>query len=133
MLANYLKNLRLAKAVPLSTAASQLGNGWSERNGALAKDYVFDDFHQASNFLQRYSDYCQRVNMKPQWSNVYNKVTVQLHNAEAQGVTAKELDAGHYLDLVEKNSKLDVDIEEVLNFAHVVEVARIDVPSKVND
>lgn len=125
--------MRAAKAVPLSTAASQLGNGWSENNNTLAKNYTFEDFHQASNFLQRYTEYCQRVNLVPEWSNVYNRVTVRLHNAEVDGVTAKELNAGHYLDMVEKNSDLNVDVEEVLSFEHIVEVSRIDVRRTVND
>ena len=59
MLAKYLKNLRASKTVSTPAALQSLGAGWSEvKGGALKKDYVFEDFHEAANFLQRYSDYC---------------------------------------------------------------------------
>ena len=116
MLANYLKGIRAAKKVTSQTALAQL-NGWSEgSNGALTKKFEFEDFHAASNFLKRYTDYCQAQNMTPQWSNVYNRVEVTLHNPEFGGVTAKEVSAGSYLDLVSKSS-LHQDIEDVMSFA----------------
>ena len=87
MLANYLKGIRASKKVPTPTALSQL-QGWSEApNGGITKKFVFEDFQQASNFMQRYTDYCQGINLTPQWSNVYNRVEVSLVNHEFGGVT----------------------------------------------
>ena len=54
--------------------------------------------------------------MTPQWSNVYNRVEVTLQNAEFGGVTAKEVSAGSYLDLLSKLS-LHHDIEDVMSFS----------------
>ena len=53
--------------------------------------------------------------MIPQWSNVYNRVTVNLHNEEFGGVTALEVNAGSYLDMV-SNQSLSHDVEDVLAF-----------------
>ena len=94
--------MRASKRISTQQALSQLSGWQSGSNGELTKSYVFEDFHQASNFLQRYTDYCHRANMSPQWANVYNRVTVSLHNAEFGGVTTKEVAAGSYLDMVSK-------------------------------
>ena len=97
-----------------SQALQTLGNGWSFNNSALEKNFVFSDFHKSANFMQRYTDYCQTMNLKPEWSNVYNKVSVRLVNKEF-GITTKEIDAGSFLEMVSRTS-LDVDVEDVLSF-----------------
>ena len=92
MLAKYLKEMRAARVVSASQAVGSLGAGWKEaENGALEKEFLFDDFMQASNFMQRYADMCAQVNHTPEWSNVYNRVNVRLQNREFEGVTQKEV------------------------------------------
>ena len=101
MLARYLKELRGAKVVTSSLAISSLGAGWTEgENGAIEKQFTFDDFTVAANFMDRYTEYCHKVNAAPEWSNVYNRVNVKLHNDEFNGVTMKEVNLGKYLDMV---------------------------------
>ena len=62
--------------------------------------------------------------MVPQWSNVYNRVTVNLHNQEFGGVTTKEVAAGSYLDLV-SNQTLTHDVEDVYTFNQIVDRAHL--------
>ena len=65
MLANYLKNIRAQRKIATPVALSQL-QGWSEAdNGAITKQFMFEDFSEASNFMQRYADYCHQVNATP--------------------------------------------------------------------
>ena len=92
MLANYLRNLRQARVVSASQAISTLGSGWSASDdGAVQREFMFDDFVQASNFMNRYAAYCAQLNHTPEWSNVYNRVNVRLQNSELSGVTSKEI------------------------------------------
>ena len=93
---------------------------------------MFDDFIQASNFMQRYADYSAQVNHTPEWSNVYNKVNVRLHNQEFSGVTSKEVDIGQFLNTV-STATLNQDVDEMLAFEKVTEMAEIGVNSLVND
>ena len=67
----------------------------------------------ASNFIARYTDYCQKVNQAPEWSNVYNKVSVRLLNAEFSAVTTKEVQVGKYLDMVSEQT-IYKDVEDTL-------------------
>ena len=86
---------------------------------------------QASNFMQRYADYCAQVNHTPEWSNVYNKVSVRLQNHEFNGVSLKEVGIGKYLDTVSK-ATLNQDVDETLTFEKVTEVASLEVESLLN-
>ncbi len=114
MLANRLKQIRASKVVQTHAALAQLSGWQAGSNGAIQRHFEFSDFHHASNFMLRYTDYCQTTNMVPQWSNVYNKVTVELRNAEFGGVTTKEVAAGAFLNMV-ATQDLHRDVEEVLS------------------
>ena len=133
MLAKALKEMRATKIVPQAQALSSLGGGWQQaEQGAITKDFMFDDFVQASNFMQRYADFCHQVNHGPEWSNVYNRVTVRLHNQEFNGVTRKEVQIGKYLDTVSA-ATLNQDVDEVLRLEDVTRIAGIEVRSLLND
>ena len=103
MLANYLRGLRQARVVPAAQAIGQLGSGWSAaEDGSMQREFLFDDFVQVSNFMNRYAAICAQLNHTPEWSNVYNRVNVRLQNREFSGVTSKELQIGQYLNTVSK-------------------------------
>ena len=132
MLAKYLKELRASRVISASNAVSSLGSGWTiGQNGGIQKEFHFEDFMQASNFMSRYADYCAQVNHTPEWSNVYNKVSVRLHNREFNGVSSKEVQIGKYLDTVSK-ATLNQDVDEMLTFEKVTELAALEVESRLN-
>ena len=135
MLAKYLKGIRASRVLASPQAAvSQLGSQWqvSACGNGLQKSYEFCDFYEASNFIQRYTDYCQKVNHVPQWSNVYNKVNVTLTNAEFNAVTEKEVSLGKYLDIVSKAHLESDNIDDVLSFEQVMDAAQIGAPATRN-
>jgi pterin-4a-carbinolamine dehydratase len=83
MLKQFLTNLRKNRSVGASKALSEIGKGWSaEGEGAIRKEFKFDSFEDASNFIYRYTAYCHKINLTPSWSNVYNKVNVTINNDE---------------------------------------------------
>jgi len=65
--------------------------GWSCRRDALAKTFTFHNFREAFSFMGRVSFECEALNHHPEWTNVYNRVTVRLNTHDAGGkVTAKD-------------------------------------------
>ena len=82
--------------------------------------------------MERYTDYCHKVNGSPEWSNVYNRVSVRLYNAEFEGVTTKEIGMGKYLDMV-STVTINQDVEDFLTLEQVAERANIDTPGVSND
>ena len=123
MLANYLKSVRQSRVLASpQVALGQLGANWqvSGDGASIEKQFVFTDFHEASNFIQRYTDYCSKLNSIPQWSNVYNKVTVKLSDPEFKSVSSKEVSLGQYLDMVHRTN-----IHDIPSFEDVMDSARL--------
>ncbi len=52
--------------------------GWTVVNGKLHRDLVFDDFVAAFGFMAKVAIAANTMNHHPEWSNVYNKVTIDL-------------------------------------------------------
>lgn len=64
--------------------------GWSEVDGKLHKAFNFPDFIAAFGFMTEAALHAEKLNHHPDWSNVYNTVTVNLSTHDAGGIT--ELD-----------------------------------------
>ena len=90
MLANYLKNLRKSRI--LHPGQVQLCASWKQTDSAtVEKTFLFADYAEASNFLNRYTDHCASLNFAPEWSNIANKVSVRIRNYEFNTLTTKEI------------------------------------------
>ena len=76
--------------------------------------------------MTRYADYCSKVNHTPEWSNVYNRVNVRLHNSEFNGVTSKEVKIGEYLNTVSKDT-LNEELTGDVTLDSVTKLSGIDV------
>jgi 4a-hydroxytetrahydrobiopterin dehydratase len=64
--------------------------GWSLREGKLHRDYKFDDFVSAFGFMASCALVAEAANHHPDWSNVWNRVHVDLHTHDAGGITEKD-------------------------------------------
>jgi 4a-hydroxytetrahydrobiopterin dehydratase len=62
-------------------------DGWSVVKGNLHRIFEFKDFTQAFGFMKRVALAADRMDHHPNWSNVYNKVTVDLSTHSANGLT----------------------------------------------
>ncbi len=52
--------------------------GWSVSEGKLTRTFEFGDFTEAFAFMTRVAIEAEKMEHHPEWSNVYNKVTVSL-------------------------------------------------------
>jgi 4a-hydroxytetrahydrobiopterin dehydratase len=52
--------------------------GWEEKGGKLHKTYKFDSFAQAMGWMISVAIHADKMDHHPEWSNVYNKVQVDL-------------------------------------------------------
>jgi len=66
--------------------------GWTYKNNALHKKFVFEDFVEAFGFLGRVALISEQLTHHPNWSGVYNKVELRLSTHDAGGVTKKDLE-----------------------------------------
>jgi len=90
-------------ATPLSeqqiAAALSRLDGWSIDDGSLARTLTFDGFPAALAFMVRVGFVAEQQGHHPDWTNVYNRVTVRLNTHDAGGaVTQKDVDLAAAID-----------------------------------
>lgn len=74
---------------------------WEEKNNFLCKTFEFGDFKQAFGFMTRVAFLAEEMNHHPNWSNVYNKVTIELTTHDAGNT------------ITEKDRKLSAGIDQI--------------------
>lgn len=72
--------------------------GWQVVNGKLHREYQFGDFVYAFGFMTAAALRIQALDHHPEWTNVYNRVTVNLVTHDANGITAKDLNLAAILE-----------------------------------
>ncbi len=64
---------------------------WEHREGRLRRELRFRDFVEAFGFMSRVALLAERANHHPDWSNVYNRVVIELSTHDAGGITERDL------------------------------------------
>jgi 4a-hydroxytetrahydrobiopterin dehydratase len=64
---------------------------WTEENNQLTRTFVFRNFTEAFGFMTKVALIAEKMDHHPNWSNVYNKVTIHLSTHDA-GNTVTEKD-----------------------------------------
>jgi len=65
--------------------------GWSLQSGKLHREFAFADFSAAFAFMTRVALAAEKRNHHPEWSNVWNKVSVDLVTHDAKGITERDV------------------------------------------
>ena len=86
----------------LSAALSAL-SGWTlARDGAaIRRDFTFADFVAAFGFMSRVALLAEKADHHPEWSNVYNRVTIELTTHDADGLSTRDIDLAHAINEME--------------------------------
>ncbi|HTY78722.1 MAG TPA: 4a-hydroxytetrahydrobiopterin dehydratase [Candidatus Bathyarchaeia archaeon] len=66
--------------------------GWSLEAGKLHKAFTFQDFVEAWGFMSAAALVAEAMGHHPDWSNAWNRVTVDLITHDAGGLTALDFD-----------------------------------------
>jgi len=85
----------------ISAALAQLP-GWTVKNAKLHRDYKFPDFAHAMGFMATAAPLIEKRNHHPEWSNVYNNVSVDLTTHDSGGITKKDADLATLLESIAK-------------------------------
>lgn len=63
---------------------------WKEEDNKLKKTFAFKDFSEAFAFMTRVALLAEQQNHHPWWSNVYNKVEMELNTHDAGDVVTEK-------------------------------------------
>jgi 4a-hydroxytetrahydrobiopterin dehydratase len=73
-------------------------SGWELKDGKLQKSFKFSNFIEAFGFMTRIALEAEKINHHPEWSNVYNTVTVKLSTHDAGGITDYDIKLANIID-----------------------------------
>ena len=66
--------------------------GWEYKENYIFKNFTFPTFFEAYTLLCKAAFIAEKLDHHPDWSGVYNKVTLKLNTHDAGGVTQKDID-----------------------------------------
>lgn len=79
---------------PLQAAGWQLTQG----GRAIAKDYRFKNFQTAFGWMTTCAIAAEKLDHHPEWSNVYNRVSVLLTTHDSDGLTWRDVKLAGIMD-----------------------------------
>jgi len=71
----------------LSKLNSELDEAWTVKDGKLHKQFVFDSFQSAFDWMTCVAKAAEEMDHHPDWANSYKKVTVDLITHCDHGIT----------------------------------------------
>ena len=72
--------------------------GWVIADGKLLREYRFDDFVSAFGFMSSAALVAEASNHHPEWSNIWNRVTIELTTHDCGGLSARDLALARRID-----------------------------------
>lgn len=73
-------------------------DGWEVVDGRLHRELEFDDFSEAFAFMTRVALAAERADHHPDWSNSWNRVTIDLVSHDVGGITDRDVDLAEAID-----------------------------------
>ncbi len=58
----------------------------------IRKEFRFADFAEAMAFMNRCAPFADELNHHPEWSNVYNRVVIELTTHDVDGLSALDME-----------------------------------------
>lgn len=95
--------VKLEDRSPLERLAAR---GWAEVAGrdAIQKTFEFKSFIQAFGWMSQVSMVAEKIGHHPEWTNVYNRVSVTLTTHDAGGLTELDLRMAKRMDTLAPGS-----------------------------
>ena len=80
-------------------------NDWSIVNEKLSKTFKFSNFIQAFGFMTEVAITSEAMDHHPEWSNVYNRVEINLITHSESGITKLDTELAKKIDTISSSIK----------------------------
>jgi 4a-hydroxytetrahydrobiopterin dehydratase len=85
------------EAAELTAALAALPR-WTLREGKLRHERKFADFSEAWGFMCRVALLAEKLDHHPEWTNVWNRVTIDLTTHDAGGISRLDVELAKKID-----------------------------------
>ena len=76
----------------LNEAIASLGEGWADRDGALRKEYSFDDFATAMSFANRVAEAAEKADHHPDMAVGWGRVELAWVSHDVGGISERDVE-----------------------------------------
>jgi 4a-hydroxytetrahydrobiopterin dehydratase len=80
--------------------------GWELRDEKLHRELKFRNFVQAWGFMTQVAILAEQADHHPEWSNVYNRVTIDLTTHEVGGISQRDIELARKMNKLLANMVL---------------------------
>ncbi len=70
----------------------------NEQGGTITREFVLCDFMQAFGFMTQVAIAAEKHNHHPEWSNVYNRVSITWTTHDVDGLSSNDIDMAQRCD-----------------------------------
>ncbi len=84
--------------IEINKKINLLSKNWSVNGLYLKGSYVFNNFDNAFSFMKEVAVKCEEMNHHPKWTNVYNKLDIELYTHDLGGITDKDFELSSFMD-----------------------------------
>ncbi len=81
----------------LAKKITQLSN-WTLKDNFIERVIKFDSFQDALEMMLTIGKVCDEMNHHPDWTNVYDKLTIKLTTHDSNSVTMKDIELALKID-----------------------------------
>ena len=71
---------------------------WTIASDGLVREWRFHSFVEAFGFMTQVALLAERANHHPEWSNVYNRVTIRLTTHDLGGLSSRDAELAQAID-----------------------------------
>ncbi len=82
----------------VATAMSELHPDWDLASGKLHRELRFPTFAAAFGFMTTIAIAAEKLDHHPEWSNVYNRVTIDLVTHDVDGISRLDFELAAVVD-----------------------------------
>ena len=82
----------------LENELTKLSRKWNISDKFLICNYEFKNFSDALSFMNKVGVICDEIDHHPKWTNVYNKLEIELFTHDKNGLTIKDFDLAMFMD-----------------------------------
>ena len=75
---------------------------WTYEKKAISRNFTFKTFVEAFSFMTAIALEAEKMDHHPEWSNVYNTVSIHLSTHDAKGITKLDFDLAKIIDVIFK-------------------------------
>tara|TARA_Y100000746_G_C15228917_1_gene336560 strand:+ start:372 stop:635 length:264 start_codon:yes stop_codon:yes gene_type:complete len=78
----------------------ELDNNWIFEENSLKRNFMFEDFNEAFDFMQKIAIEAEKINHHPSWSNTYNKLEIILTTHDTGGISELDFKLAKKIDSI---------------------------------